>query len=327
MSRRSILTIQLCISIFIILPWCNSVFQTNEKNIEPNQIFQNLLNNKITNKYKKVIQSWNIQENLDIKMRWVTKNTIFELVVSSISAKNIFSGYQNGKYQFILTTENKMFLEKTIISWNITLISTEKEYFVKPENIKFVWPKWKYSNKEAEEKINEINNKRIKIDKEIPFISFLTTILDIQNLSYILLISDKSSTIFNTNINENWSINILNPPKNYENLFSSWIFNTNSWSFYLWGSEIFVRQKIGKIFKTKFSLKKWDLISEVKIKKGRDKIKIYFDGGLFYNKLPNISEEIKLDIKWKYIILGTWNVKIDIPKNYIYFTEASISSK
>lgn len=327
MSRKNLLIISLCIFILAILCWCSHQFLDNEKNIKSNQVLQNFLHNKTIDKYKKIINSGSIQENLELNIKWENKNTIFKLTISSNISKNISSGTQDGKYRFIFINENNTFLEKTTISWDINIISTNGEYFIKPENIQFYWPKWKYSNQEIERKISEINNKWIKIDKEIPFTSFLETILNTQSLFYKFLKLEDKETFIHTNPTKDWSINISNTSDNYKNIYSSWIIYSTSWDIYLSWIQKLIRQKNGSKFKIINFLKKWDLISDVKINRGQKKIKIYFDSSLIYNNLPKSTQELKLDIKWKYIITSNRNAEINTPKDYVNFTETYISKK
>lgn len=327
MSRKNLLIISLCILILAILSWCSHQFLANEKNTKSNQILQNFLQNKTINKYKKIINSGFIQENLELNIKWENKNTLFTLTISSIISKNISSGAQEGKYRFIFISENNTFLEKTTISWDINIISMDGEYFIKPENIQFYWPKWKYSNQEIERKISEINNKWIKIDKEIPLTSFLETILNTQRLSYKFLKSEDKETFIHAEPAKDWSINISNISDNYKNIYSSWTIYPTSWDLYLSWIQKLIRQKNGNKFKIINFLKKWDLISDVKINRGQKKIKIYFDSSLIYNNLPKSTQELKLDIKWKYIITSNRNAEINAPEDYTNFTETYISKK
>lgn len=314
MQKIAYIKIFSLIILSFFLYWCWPKPEHNIQNI--------LLENKVLKKYNEISKSWNIQEEAQININWETQTTMMELNIIYNASKNLLSVYQNGKYNFQMITKNKNFDETQIISWIISVISKNNEYFIKPENIIFIWPKWKNSNKEIENKISEINNKRIKIDKQTPFIYTSETIF----VTQILLNQLYQDNTKDIQIKQDDKENIVFTWK-YLNIPIDWILYTNTWIFYgtNW-QELQIYKKSGKIWFT-LIWKENNIISDIKLKKGRKKITLKFEGKLIYDKIQTFTQEIKLDINWKYIIRNTWYVQADLPSDYLYFTQTSLVKK
>lgn len=287
MKHKHILSILFLVIAISILPWCGSTSNNSDPNTNQNQSISNfILSPSVTNKYKKITKNWNLQENLELQIKSDTDTTLLDLNISSTTEKNIISWYQSARYFFNFNNLNKTFQEKNIISWYINLLSLGSKYFIQPQNISFYWPEWKLWNQSTQTQIDEVNDKRILLDKDVPFKGLLSTMLDFQRSFYQSLLSWEK-------INLSWNSNL----------------------------ELQVINK--KIYLT-YHTSKWTLKSELKIKKTFKGIKVYFDGELLYH-LPNTTKEIKLDIKWKYTINKSQYKQINLPQNYIYFTQTSLT--
>ncbi len=315
----------LVISFFIYWCWLKS------QSGQPGQTEK--ISNKYLKKYYELSASWDIQEQLHLNLKWETQNTILNLVISSESNKNIFSWTQNGKYRFQMQTENKNFSEKESLSWTISILSQDNQYFFKSENTTFIWPKWKISNKNIENKISEINNKRIKIDKDIPFVSTSESLFFIQKtLNYLLRTGTDKINLWLSAIKPNNSGSFNSDNKGeiyinwkYSNTPINAIIAADSWIFYfpVW-QNIQIYTKATKLWFT-LSWYKSDIILDINVKKTKKSLILKFQWNIVYDKPLNQTQEKKLDIKWEYTIKASWYRQIDLPTDYLSFTQTMLT--
>lgn len=297
--------------ISIVIYWCWLQTNFDETNF-PTQ----LTDNKNFKHYKNISKSGNIEEKLEIKVRWENNSTMLDFRLFSVLGKNTNSGMQKGTYEFEMIHENTAFDEVENISWFVDLISLGKEYYVYPRDIKFLWPKWKISNKDTESKIAQIENHRINIDKEIPFKTTSELIFAIQNALIDMEEIDFKHNTWFVDISYNyWDIAID----------GTVYWNTGIFYWFSWQTVQFDKKR-NKIHLF-LSGQKSDTNLYLRLWKSRNSIKINFKWDVTYKNLSELSPEIKLDIKWKYIITNGWYIQVDLPTDYLNFTQTPLTKK
>lgn len=299
-------------SISILLYWC--WVKINNKSDEEFQIEPQIIENKFIKKYNSISSSGNIYENLEINIHWVSNDLDLNFDIASKTYKNIDLGSQKGYYMFQMISKKESFDEVEIISWFVDLISNEHNYFVIPKEISFSWPKGKHSNKEIEEKIADIKNHWIKIDKEIPFKTTSESIFKIQKL-----LRDLDKIEFN---NQSWYTSVVS-----EDGFIDGKLSSNTWLFYLSSGQLIQIYKDRNKFKFHLSWHESDTNLDIKIKNWLNNLTLKFKWNIAYKHLSPLSSEIKLDIKWKYVIKTTWYIQMDLPTDYLNLTQTSLTKK
>lgn len=317
MSKPAYITMFFFITTFLLY-WCWTKSNDSINNIS--QFQQKIIENKYLKKYYLLSESWNIHEKLQLNVQWGNDNSSFSLDIYSSSYKNIFSWIQNWLYSFQMTTEDKTFAETEIISWMIQVISKDKKYFVQPQNITFVWPKWKITNQIIEDKISEINNKRIKIDKEIPFTSTLKILISIQTILNQLRTKQLQVSLDGSgNIEITWSYSDI--PVNVNLSYKDWFFYLS------WNKQAQITKHSPSKFWLIFFWKNRNIQSDIKINKRRKDLTINFQWTIANNAIQMSTTENKLDIKWKYLIKSTWYSQVEMPNDYLNFTQTSLTKK
>lgn len=296
----------------VLLYWC--WIKNNEVSNDVSQIQSNILENKLIKKYNTISSSGNIYENMKISVHWTSSDLDIKFDLVSDVYKNLNTDKQNGDYNFQMISEKYSLDEIEIISWFVKLVSDWEDYFVRPQNIYFSGPKGKYSNKEIESKIAKIQDSWIKIDKEIPFKTTSESILYIQKL-----LRTPSEVQFNS---QSWSVSITTKDGLIDGELSS-----NNWIFYLSSGQIIQVSKSWNRFKLYLSWHESDTNLDIKIKNWFNNLILKFEWNINYKYLSPLSSEIKLDIKWKYVIKDTWYVQSDLPKDYLNLTQTSLKKK